>query len=394
MKKALSLLLLLALAFSFAACGEGAPDSNGTDSAEGISSVSSDASVDTSVDSATDTEIGSSTDKNTDTNTSTTLPNVQLYDPDLEHKVIMDDSGKRILVADLNLCGDDPENIDMADCIIWEWSTDDAKGSSIYGKTVNLDEAGIRYSAYWKRDVVIFCGSSGWVGIVDYNSKELLFEDKPGKGPHSVELLPNGDLLVACSGNSDTSEGRVLLYPLSKGKTKSTSQLSLKSAHGVCWDPTNEVIWVLGGDEIIACRADGEKLTRVEGMGVSLKKLGYNGGHDLVPVYGQPGRYYVSCSKKILLFDANEGVLADSFVRSTYYKGASVKGIAWFSDGTMVISAHDQGGTGTYRSAEFRFLYLAMSSGKVKTVTVKEVIVPHRDGSQTYKIHTFSKDYQ
>jgi hypothetical protein len=71
-----------------------------------------------------------------------------------------------------------------------------------------------------------------------------------------------------------------------------------------------------------------------------------------------------------------------------------VKGIAWFPDGTMITTAHDQGGTGTYRSSEFRYMYLGYSEGKVKQVEVKTIMIPHREGSQTYKIHTLSKDYQ
>ena len=382
MKKYFAFLLCFCLLVSLAACGE-TSDPSGSTGTQSLSETNTDASSETDTQSLTSS---SDSESNAD--------DVQLYDPTMEHKVIMDDSDTKILVADLNLCGENPEDIEIEDCIIWEWDTNDAVGTPIYGKKVTMDEAGFRYSAYWDRDVIIFCGSGGWVGIVDYESKELLFSDNPGKGPHSVELLPNGDLIVACSGNSTSSDGRVLYYPLSEGRTDIGSVLPLKSAHGVCWDPTNEVIWALGGDEIIACIVSSGSLTEIEGMGASLKSIGHSGGHDLVPVYGQPGKYYVSCTKKILMFDANEGKISESFVRSNSYKGESVKGIAWFADGTMVLTAHDQGGTGTYRSSEFRFLYLGMSSGKVKVVKVKELVIPHRAGSQTYKVHTFTKDYQ
>ena len=392
MIRILALLLCLVLAFSLAACGgnEAGTETN-TETGSNVSSEeasASSSSADTSSDISTDTESGASSSEKEE------KPAVQLYDPTMEHKVIMDDSGTKIIIVDLNLCGDDPNEINIEDCIVWEWDSAKATGAALQGKDIRIDESKLRYSEYWKKDVVIFCGSAGWVGIVDYETKELLFEDKPGYGPHSVELLPNGDLVVACSGNSTAENGRILYYPLTTGRTTAASTLALKSAHGICWDPTNEVLWVLGGDEIIACTVKGGKLSAESGMGASLKKIGHGGGHDLVPVYGNPGRYWVSCSKAILQFDASKGTLTAGFSRSKDYNGASVKGIAWFPDGTMIITAHDQGGTGTNRSAEFRFLYLTMSTGKVKTPVVTEIVIPHREGSQTYKIRALSKNYQ
>lgn len=390
MKRILSLLLVFVLAFALVACGESeSPTDVGNSDVDTASSDTassgSDPVTNTNTDTETDTDSGSvsSSDKETP---------VEAYDPTMEHKVIMDDSGSRILIADLNLCGDDPEDIVIEDCIVWEWDSATAYGAKLQGKDLRIDEAGLRYSELWKKDVVIFSGSGGWVGVLDYETKEVLFEDNPGHGPHSVELLPNGDLVVACSGNGNT-DGRILHYALSEGKKEHGDPVFLESAHGVCWDPTNEMIWVLGGYEIIGCTVQNGKLIELEGTGASLKAIGHSGGHDFVPVYGQPGKYWVS-GDTIMLFDANEETITASFPRASSYTGKNVKGIAWFPDGTMIITAHDQGGTGTYRSSELRFLYLGLSEGKVKQTIVKELMIPHRPGSQTYKIHTLSKDYQ
>lgn len=390
MIRILALLLCLVLAFSLAACGgnEAGTETN-TETGSNVSSEeasASSSSADTSSDISTDTESGATSSEKEE------KPAVQLYDPTMEHKVIMDDSGTKIIIADLNLCGDDPNEINIEDCIVWEWDSAKATGAALQGKDLRIDEANLRYSEYWKKDVVIFSGSGGWVGIIDYATKEVLFEDKPGNGPHSVELLPNGDLVVACSGNGNAM-GTVLHYPISEGKKKTSATVELESAHGICWDPTNEVIWVLGGNEIIACSINNGVLTKIGGMGASLKKIGHGGGHDFVPVYGQPGKYWIS-GDTVMLFDANEETITDSFSHSAAYQDDNVKGIAWFPDGTMITTAHDQGGTGTYRSSEFRYMYLGYSEGKVKKVEVKTIMIPHREGSQTYKIHTLSKDYQ
>lgn len=400
MNRIVAIFLCFAAVFSLVACGNGAETtesfSSGGDGLfpEILTDSASSETTEEALPSDTDaTEVNSSTDTDTEDSATTELPKVG-WDPEIPHKVIMDDSGTRILIADLNLCGDGPEDIVIEDCIVWEWDSVHAEGAQVQGKDLRIDEAGLRYSSYWEKDVVIFSGSGGWVGILDYETKEVLFEDNPGNGPHSVELLPNGDLVVACSGNGSTDQGEVLHYPLSEGKTSVGSRVPLKSAHGICWDPQNEVLWVLGDTEIIACSVRNGELSVISGMGASLKEIGHGGGHDLVPVYGQPGKYWVSGGKGIFLFDSETETVTANYSRAAGYKGTNVKGIAWFPDGTMIQTAHDQGGTGTYRSSLLRVLYLGYSSGRVKQVTVKELMIPHREGSQTYKIHTLSKDYQ
>lgn len=301
----------------------------------------------------------------------------------------MDDSGTRIIVADLDLCGDSPEDIVIEDCIIWEWDSAKAEGGALRGKDLRIDESKYRYSSYWKKDVIIFSGSGGYIGVIDYQTKQLLFSHNPGRGPHSVELLPNGDLVAVCSGNSNSSDGCVLYYALTKGEKKPSSQYSLESAHGVVWDPENNVVWALGGKKIVAFNVSEGKLSLINGMGVS----GFSGGHELTPILGSPGEYWVSVGKQVLRFDGNNGTIVESYQNSEKISNKNVKGIAYFEDGSMIQTAHDQGGTGTYRSSELRILYTEYSTGKVQTVLFKELMIPHRPGSQTYKIGVFTKNY-
>ncbi len=388
MKRIFALLFAGVFLLSLAACTPDTPttDTGSTPPVSGSTLPTSDR-----------TDAGTPSTDSSDENTSG-KDEVQLkvFDPSLDHKVIMDDSAKRILVVDLDK-GSSPKDWSMENAVIWEWSTDMAKGAAMQGKSINIDSAKYRYSEYYKKDVIIFCGSSGWVGILDYETKALLFEDQPGLGPHAVELLPNGDLVVACSDNSGPN-GCVLYYPLASGASKpSSAKVKLDSAHGICYDPQTEMIWALGSREIIALQVQGEgasaKLTKINGMGASLP-TGHSGGHVLAPAYGNPGKYWVSSSKQTWIFDAEQESISPTALQCKKYTNAEVKGMAYFADGTMVQTAHDQGGTGTYRSSELRILYLTESSGKVTQAVVKEVMIPHRSGSQSYKVHVFTKDYQ
>lgn len=383
MKKIGSLLLCGILLLGFAACG----GQTGPVVSE-YGSTSSASDTDKTTDSS-DSAVSSDPSDTEETK-------VTVFDPEGEHKIIMDVSARGILVVDLDKTGDHPENWTVEDGIVWEWSTDDLTEGKMKGVSVTMDSARIRYSPYYESDVVVFCGSGGWVGIVDYATKELLFEDNPGKGPHSAELLPNGDLVLACSGNSDSESGCILYYPLSSGVTKPTSSFSLVSAHGVCYDPGQDLIWALGGHEIVALNVSGKgtdkaKISSVNGMGV---KLPSSGGHELSPAYGHPGKYWVSGGKAVWVFDSVEGTISATDLQAKKYSKDNVKGMAYFADGTMVQTSHDQGGTGTYRSSLFRILYLEESSGKIKTSVVKELMIPHAGDHQSYKVNVFCKDYQ
>ncbi len=390
MKRLLTLLFSGAMLLSFAACGETEQPTD-TDSQPVSSEVFSVSDTDTST---TDTDTSTTDTEQKDTSEKEDVK-AKVFDTSLDHKLIMDDSSKRILVVDLDK-GNSPEEWSMENAVIWEWSVDEAKGASFYGKDVRIDSTKYRYSSYYKKDVIVFCGSAGWVGIIDYETKEVLFDHKPGQGPHSVELLPNGDLVVACSGNDGAAEGRVLYYPLSSGSSApSPKPIMLNSAHGVCYDPQNEVVWALGSTEVIALKPVGSgkdaKLMQIAGMGAS---LGVTGGHVMTPAFGNPGKYWLSSSQQTWIFDANEGTVSSTDLKCDEYSNKGVKGMAYFADGTMVQTAHDQGGTGTYRSSELKIMYLAESSGKVTQAVVKSVMIPHRVGSQTYKVHVFTKDYQ
>ncbi|MBQ2273763.1 MAG: hypothetical protein II337_09925 [Clostridia bacterium] len=372
MKQVILLLFALLMALSAVACEDPSeePEASGTDTEASVSS--------------------------SDTSGVTEEKKPPLFDPEIEHKIIMDVSARGIFVVDLNKSGDHPEDWSVEEGIIWEWATTDAKNSKMGNVSVTMDSTRLRYSPYYGCDVVVFCGSGGWVGIVSYETKELLFEDKPGNGPHSAELLPNGDLILACSGNSNTDNGCILYYPLSAGAKKPSSTVSLKSAHGVCYDPQQDVVWALGNREIIAIDVYGEgtmdaRITAVNGMEVSLPS---GGGHDLSPAYGYPGKYWVSTSKTVYVFDSVNGTVSATDLQANQYTKASVKGMAYFPDGTMVQTAHDQGGTGTYRSSLFRIIYPTMSSGRVKKRIIEDVMIPHAKDCHTYKVSVFTKDYQ
>jgi len=157
MKKILTLLLCAALIFSLAACTD-SPEISDTGSQSG-----SEGSGDVSV---SDTNSGG-----TDSSKEEDVPAV--YDPNQDHLVILGtDSPKGLMVLDLEKMGTVDDLNHLEEALVWQW-TADSPSSIRYPESAGSAGAKYRYSAYWKKDVVLCVNSNGWVGVIDYETKDF-----------------------------------------------------------------------------------------------------------------------------------------------------------------------------------------------------------------------------
>lgn len=363
-KRFLALFLCLVMVFALVACG-GNGETPSTDSDKGALSGN--------------TEGGSDNEE------------VVGFDTSIEHKVIATDIRRHsIVVFDLNKCNGDFELLkDDSVAVVWEWDCDDDPNCMIK-PGYNLDSAKFRYSPYYGKDVIVACASNGWVGVIDYEARSLIWEYKLESGPHSVEMLPNGDVVVSVS----TEVGAVVYFPLSAGVKEPSHSLPSTYSHGVSWDPQEKMLWVLEDDAVVAFRVNGAgtadaKLVRVGGMGAA---PGVTGGHALAPVAGQPGKYWASFGAKLFVFDSEDAVIKPADKK---YVQGPIKGICSFADNTVVqvIAGKGELITPGWSSRELRIYVKEVTSSKVKPL--KDVMVdisfPDRE---FYKIQAFTKDYQ
>ncbi len=363
----LAAVFCLCILFSFAGCTPDVPDP-GSDS-EG--------SVATGTDTDTDTGIISSSDLEEDKGP------VGLPENGTEHLLMVTDIKKgRILVLDLNA-----EYPLDPDALVWEWAASTARGWK-YPELcrVGLDDAKLRWSEYYQKYVVIITSSSGWAGIADYETRECLWETKVSSGPHSIEMLPNGDIVVACSGDT----GHLRYYSITEGRNwKMVQDVELASAHGVLWDPQQQVLWALGHSRLNAYTVaeNGDvRLTQVEGKGASLSSYGAN-GHDLSADYADSDRLWISTGDRIVQFSKSQNRILSEFEDSVLlYSQTNVKGISNFPDGTKVYCR----GTGVqYDWATDTFHVVAkVENGRMKRF-------PFRFTNRTvYKVRSFLAEYQ
>ncbi len=315
------------------------------------------------------------------------------WDEDEDHIFLATDiENHSIIIIDLALSTEDDFS-DLEDCIVWEWDSD--KDDACKGNPgAGIDAAKLRYSEYYKKDVIVACSSSGWAGIIDYKARTVLWEWAPRVGNfHSVELMPNGDVVIA--GSSD--DGKIYYVPLSAGETKPSSTIPSPHGHGVMWDPENEWLWCLDFDEVYACQVINEgtanaKLVRLNGIEAKFEKD--NDGHVLSPIYGEPGKYWVANSYKNYIFDATDPDDLSLKGAPTYYNDTTIKGIAYYPDKTMVMTVAGSGEhTNDWSCGEIRIVKMVPSSGKVKKL-VPETHNIALEGREFYKVHPLNKNYQ
>lgn len=169
------------------------------------------------------------------------------------------------------------------------------------------------------RTFVLTTASFGFVGVVEWPSGRRYWGTAIGPGddlfnPHSAEILPDGNVAVACS-----TGAHVRLYASSLGpRAARFAEAGLKGAHGLHWDRRRRVLWALGDDELVAYEVTGSAarpgLTRLFADPLPVATPGKSaGGHDLFPVAGRPGRMWVSTSAAVFQYDVKGRVFLQDF---------------------------------------------------------------------------------
>ncbi len=243
---------------------------------------------------------------------------------------------KRAEVAVIDLDAPDP-TADSA--LIWSWRPSTSGGFHLEGYDRSIDEAKLRYDSRNGRWVVCVTSSAGFMGVATYPEGECVWNGVAKIGPHSIEWLPNGNVAVASSGNSDYSRGCIRIYAASQGKTNNIyAEAMLPGAHGVVWDETLGLLWGLGDDVVCAYRIGGTDaaptITEVEALRA---KMPHAGGHDLQSDPSDPNVLWVS-GKNVLRLDKRTGQFDAAFTGAETVNSSSIKAFGSFADGTMVRS--------------------------------------------------------
>jgi hypothetical protein len=268
------------------------------------------------------------------------------------HPVIITDIlNGEILVADLDKA--DPF---AKKNLIWQWSPSFQKGwGNVTTSQLKNAISGVKYrwSAYFETNVVLFTSSRNVVGMIEYPSGKCLWKAEVKYSPHSIELLPNGDIVVASSGGGTWEDGRLTYFALNgKGQYVKTTEHMLYSAHGVAWDPENNVLWASGFHAVEAYQMTTKQgqatLSKVAGKGATIAD---GSGHDLIPDYSNSDILWVTTNKTMMQFSKSKNAFLNEFPNSDYLKRVTtVKGVAAFSDGVVAFATYSDKGQADHPS--------------------------------------------
>jgi len=312
-------------------------------------------------------------------------PKVQLLD---SHEVIITDIGTgRIVVTDL-----DKEDPFAEENLIWEWIPSAEQGWDYITQASLVDSlSGLKYrwSEHFKTNVVLFTSARGAAGMIEYPSGKCLWKAKVGQSPHSIEMMPNGDIVVASSGGGDWEEGRLFYYDLKNdGTYEATTEHYLNGAHGVLWDTDNNVLWALGFPELVAYmpgETSGGQATLylVDGWGA---KVPDGSGHDLMPDFGNRDIMWITDNVSIYQFSKYQNKVLKEFPNAKkMMQMPAVKGVTSFTDGVVAfVSYGDKDGAD--HPATVRAFW-PKEDGTFELVKYVD------DGSGWNKIRVFTTDY-
>ncbi|MFF3645894.1 DUF6528 family protein [Streptomyces sp. NPDC002564] len=203
-----------------------------------------------------------------------------------------------------------------------------------------------------RRTYVLTTASFGFVAVVEHPTGRRYWGTVIGPGddlfnPHSAELLPDGNVAVACS-----TGARVRLYAASQGpRATRFAEAELKGAHALHWDAALGLLWALGDDELVTYAVGGTAarpaLARTSTLGLPASTPGRTpGGHDLFPVAGRPGRLWVTTNAAVFQYDKKSRTFVQDFAGAAEISRKSVKAVGDDPRTGQVVTTVPESGLG------------------------------------------------
>ncbi|WP_419999643.1 DUF6528 family protein [Streptomyces boninensis] len=198
-----------------------------------------------------------------------------------------------------------------ADPAAVKWSFDPRKDAGWGDLDPNRTWTGANEAKFYRlggKTYLATVSGRGLAAVVEYGPGKQRFwgtsiltqPDSPNAyNPHSIELLPTGEVAVASSGDDKKGgvaykDRNVCLFP--RGVKTASSCQKLYSAHGVHWDPARKRLWAIGQrnstspykPSLVAYRIDRSIAGQPKLIEDTALSMGAPHGalHDLTPVPG------------------------------------------------------------------------------------------------------------
>ena len=234
--------------------------------------------------------------------------------------VLAEQSRSAIVVMDAETCRN-----------VWSWDPVSA-GLPVGQQSwfINPSEA----KPVFNRRYILMTASGGAVALIRLADHKLMFYAQVGNNPHSAEILPDGNLVVACSTGNELC---TLVTDTVKVLGTVANRISLGNAHNAVWDKQRNRLYATAtikeGVTALFSYAynydkNNPKLTNQQRIYTFESD---NGGHDLYPVYGEANQLWLTTEQHVWKYNVatNQATVAYDFT--------GIKSISNSPDGVVML---------------------------------------------------------
>lgn len=195
---------------------------------------------------------------------------------------------------------------DNPSALIWAFAPTTAGGWTSTEVAAYSNPSDMKLAMDGSTEVVVSCASGGLATIATYPGGSMVWAMNVGGSynPHSVDLLPDGNIAVAAADGNF-----VRVYASSQSNRNGTyAQFNLTGAHAVLYDSVRNTVWALGTTLLTELSVGGTAAspTLTEVYSVSLPA---SGGHDL-SWRSNPNQIWVTTSLNAWIFTISSGTFA------------------------------------------------------------------------------------
>lgn len=257
-----------------------------------------------------------------------------------------------------------------------------AKAVKIFGGFDEWAIADARIREYDGKTVLLAAFGGTRARMIDYETGEDIFSTNlAAQNPHAAEILPCGVLAVASS-----TGAQVRFFNVKSGKSEMLA-IDYPDAHGLLYDPQNDVLWAIGTNLLKAYRvslaADG---TPVAAEQTELAaKIPTSGAHDLQPVYGDTDRLWITTSSAVYQYSKSKKEFFTDYDGNQSINKKNIKAVGNFDDGSVLIITPDK----VFQSWTSASATLFVRNGN----SFSAVKLNSKDGG-FYKVRVVNKNYQ
>ncbi len=246
---------------------------------------------------------------------------------------------------------------------LWRWTATDSPQTAPYAYEFALP---CEAKAVNGRNHILLVSSRqrGAAALIRVADKNVLFCAVVRGNPHSAELLPDGNIVVACSDDNKLEVYR----PNADGApfvSAAVSSLPMEFAHNVLWDRKRNCLWSAAGKSPVLYKLAYDTATaKLSEQAAAPLPDGNSDAHDLVPVAFRDA-LYLTTNEHVYTYDPAGGHfdLATEFSHRQHVKSiAAASGqqtlVTYPEEGCdpswCTTKVTDMAGGTSYRNSAFR----------------------------------------